>query len=134
MKNFLLIILMFISVPCLAQMPTSKIFHLHKIYTFVEKMPQFPGGKDSLAAFIKQNFHYPVAAKKNDVVGTVTITFVVDSIGEIGDLVIVKGLPYGCNDEAKRIVGEMPNWIPGKQNGNAVNVQVNLPFNFKMDD
>ena len=43
----------------------------------------------------------------------------------------MKGIGYGCDEEAVRVVNEMPKWIPGEINGVRVPVFSSIAVNFK---
>jgi protein TonB len=101
-------------------------------FTVVDQMPEFPGGRDSLFAYIAKELKYPEQAVENGVEGTVFVTFVVEADGSISNPKVLRGIGYGCDEEAHRVVKGMPNWTPGKQRGKAVRVQYNLPFRFKL--
>lgn len=103
------------------------------LYTVVDEMPSFPGGNDSLAVFIRKNIHYPHSAVQHQIEGNVNLSFVIDTTGSIVDLTLMKGLGYGCDEEALRIVRMMPKWKPGKLNGKKVKVLFNTPFAFIFD-
>jgi protein TonB len=105
------------------------------ILTFVEKMPSFPGGEAALAKFMNNNIHYPHMAAENGIEGKVFIQFVVDYEGNITGVKAV-GAPKGggLEEEAVRVVKLMPKWIPGKQNGQTVNVQFSLPVGFHLNN
>jgi len=75
-------------------------------------VPQFPGGKDSLAAFLKRNVHYPAAAKKHHLTGTVEVDFDVDEKGNLSNFNVKTPLGYGCDKEALRVAKKMPKWKP----------------------
>ena len=95
-------------------------------------MPEFPGGRDSLNKFLIKNIKYPVQAKEDNIQGTVYVSFVVSSLGEINNIKILRGIGFGCDEEAIRVVKKMPIWKPGKQNGKEVSVIFNLPVNFNL--
>lgn len=103
------------------------------IFTVVEDMPEFPGGKDAFYAYIGNNIKYPVKAKENGTSGTVFITYVVEKDGSISNVSVLRGIGDGCDEEGVRVVKGMPNWKPGKQRGKAVRVQYNLPIKFNLD-
>jgi TonB family protein len=104
-----------------------------RVFTQVEVMPQFGnGGEDDLASYLKNNLKYPAEAKEKKIKGTVYVSFVVDKTGKVRDAKILRGVGYGCDEEVLRIVKSMPDWIPGKDKGTAVNVQYNLPVNFTL--
>jgi TonB family protein len=96
----------------------------------VETFPQFPGGDDALYKYLRRNLNYPEEARRNHVEGKVKVTFVVDREGKIRDAKILEGIGYGCNEEALRLINEMPDWKPGTQNGKPVQVQYYLPILF----
>lgn len=102
-----------------------------KVFKFVEQMPSFPGGEDALLKYLHDHIRYPAVARENGIQGTVVVQFVVGPDGAIRDVTTVsKTLGGGLEQEAIRVVKGMPKWIPGKQNGRAVNVQYSLPVRF----
>jgi protein TonB len=101
-----------------------------KPYTFVEQMPEFQGGEEELMKFLKNNIAYPQMAKESGIQGTVYVTFVVTSGGKVISAQVLRGIGGGCDEEALRVVKMMPEWKSGKQNGQAVPVQFNLPIKF----
>jgi len=103
-----------------------------KIFTYVEEQPTFPGGEAAMYEYLQRNIKYPALARENGITGRVFITFVVGPDGQIRDVKILRGIGAGCDEEALRVVKNMPPWKPGKQNGRAVNVQFNMPINFTL--
>lgn len=101
--------------------------------TFVEIMPEFPGGEEALLKYLGRNIHYPVMAQESNVEGTISIQFVVNKDGTISD-VKTQGAHKGAGleEEAMRVVRSMPKWRPGKQNGKNVAVYFNLPVKFAL--
>ena len=104
------------------------------IFTVVEQQPEFPGGWAGLSQYLAQSIKYPAAAQRADVSGRVFLSFVVTKNGEITDVNLLKGIGFGADEEAIRVTAQMPRWIPGKQNGRAVNVKYNLPINFTLEN
>ncbi|GAB4022958.1 energy transducer TonB [Spirosoma koreense] len=102
------------------------------IFTVVEQPPQFPGGMRKLGDYIKQNLHYPEAARTARLEGRVFITFIVTDQGIIRDVKALNHLGQGLDEEAVRLVASMPAWEPGRQQGRAVNVRYNIPVNFSL--
>ena len=102
------------------------------VYTKVEIMPSFPGGEEKLLQFLKDNIQYPKEAKDNNKEGTVHVSFVVDETGKVTDVKMQTRMAYGMDHEAMRVIRMMPNWIPGKQDGKPVAVQMVLPIKFSM--
>ncbi len=101
-----------------------------EIFTIVESMPKFPGGKKALEKYFTDNLNYPIAAKKAGISGTVMVHFVVEADGSLSDIKIIKGLGYGCDEEVMRLIRQMPKWKPGTQRGKAVRVRMALPVKF----
>jgi protein TonB len=99
-----------------------------KPFMIVEVMPEFPGGESEMMEFLGKNIAYPQDAREANVQGTVYATFVVNPDGSISNIQILRGVYASCDKEALRVIKMMPNWKPGKQNGVAVPVQLNLPI------
>ncbi|MFN0049513.1 MAG: TonB family protein [Cytophagales bacterium] len=102
------------------------------ILTFAETMPEFKGGIKSMYEYLGQNLHYPKIATSESIEGKVVLQFVVDAKGYVNKIEVVKAIGGGCEEEAIRVVNQMPKWIPGKQNGRAVAVKYTLPIAFKL--
>ena len=103
------------------------------IFTIVEDMPQFPGGKQELMKFLGKNITYPVSAQKAQIEGSVMVQFVVGKDGSVRNPKVVRSVNPELDAEALRLVGIMPKWTPGKQRGKAVPVSYNLPISFRLD-
>ena len=104
------------------------------IPTYVEVMPEFPGGQAALMKWLSDNINYPIIAQERNIQGRVTLRFVVKPDGSVDDVVVMKGLDPSCDKEAVRVIKKMPNWLPGRQNGNAVSVYYSLPVVFKLQN
>ena len=102
------------------------------VFLVVEEDPEFPGGMDSLKAFIERNLIYPQAARDNKIEGKVYVTFTVEADGSISNVKVLRDIGGGCGEEAVRVVKMMPKWKPGKQRGKPVRTQFNLPVTFKL--
>jgi protein TonB len=103
-----------------------------KVFTVVEEMPTFPGGEEKLFDYLRKNIKFPPVARENGIQGRVFVTFVVDKDGKVKEAKILRGIGGGCDEEALRVIRNMPDWKAGKQNGRAVSVQYNLPVNFTL--
>jgi len=101
-----------------------------EIFVFVEDQPTFPGGDEARIKYLQDNIHYPEMAKESGIQGTVYVTFVVEKDGRISNVKILRGIGGGCDEEAVRIIKNMPKWKPGKQRGRAVRAQFNMPIRF----
>lgn len=100
------------------------------IFKIVEKMPSFPGGEEELFKYLSKNTKYPPMAKDAGISGKVFVTFVVEKDGKISDVKVLRSIGGGCDEEAIRVVKNMPRWTSGEQRGKPVRVQFNLPINF----
>ncbi len=116
------------------------------VYKVVENMPRFPGcedkadkalrkkcANDAMNQFLGKNIKYPPEARKNGTSGTVIVQFVVAKDGQVKDAKVLKDIGDGCGNEALRIVGLLPDFIPGTQRGKSVNVAINLPIRFRVN-
>ena len=110
----------------------TKSPEIGKVYTVVEEQPQFPGGIKEMYRFLGENIKYPEAAAKAGIEGRVFLSFVVTKTGEIQDITVLKGIGYGCDAEAVRVLKSFPNWTPARQDRIPVNVKYNLPIHFQM--
>lgn len=102
-------------------------------FLHVEVMPEFMGGQSALMKYLRQQLHYPSQALRNQIEGKVFISFTVNVDGTIQDVSVLKGLGYGTDEEAARVIRQMPAWKPGYQNHHAVPVRYTLPITFKYE-
>ncbi len=116
-------------ISALAQLPDIK-----NAAVYVEQMPLFPGGQDSLISFLVHNINYPAKAIADSLEGKVGAKFIVNTNGSISDIEILYDIGGGCGDEVIRVIKMMPKWNAGKQNGRTVAVYYNLPVAFYFDD
>lgn len=102
------------------------------VYTMVEQMPSYPGGETELMKYILGNLRYPVAAKNNKIEGKVVCSCVINENGKVTDVKVEKSVDPDLDYEAKRVIENMPNWVPGKQNGKACRVKYSLPITYRL--
>lgn len=93
-------------------------------YDYVWEKPSFPGGDADLLHFINKHRRYPKKAYKKGVEGRVTCAFIVNADGSVSDVQVIKGVEPSLNEEAVRIFRMMPQWHPGRINGQPVPVRV----------
>ncbi len=124
--------------------PAPKVEEIFKV---VEQMPMFPGCENAggsneemqqcatkkMLEFIYGNIKYPAIARENGVEGTAVVTFVVEKDGNITGARVVRDPGAQTGDEALRVVKTFPKWAPGKQRGQPVRVQFNLPVKFRLE-
>ena len=96
-------------------------------------LPEFPGGKTQMMAYIADSIQYPFVAQRLKTQGKVFVQFLVDKTGKISDANVIRRVDYFLDKEALRVVNSMPNWIPGTRCGEKLNIYVTLPVNFKLE-
>lgn len=96
------------------------------------KEPELIGGKELMETLIRLNIRYPDKAKEMKIGGTVVISVVIDSLGQMEDSFVREGVGGGCNDEALRAVRLMNKvgFEPGEINGKPVTVRFDIPITF----
>jgi len=106
-----------------------------QIYTFVDEDAFFPGGYAAMMAYIQKKMDYPQSASDQGIKGTVQVQFVVSADGSINNVQVQRGIPGcpECDREAIKVVKNMPNWKPGKINGNAVSQYYSLPIKLELE-
>jgi periplasmic protein TonB len=104
----------------------------NQVFITVEQNPEFAGGMNALLKFLQKNLHYPTPAVNANVGGKVYMQFVVGQDGNITKVDVLKGIGFGCDEEAQRVVKLMPKWSPGRQSGRAVAVKFTLPISFQL--
>jgi len=102
-------------------------------YVVVEQMPQFPGGEKAVLQFLNDNLQYPPEAREQKIEGRVIIRFIVSSTGKVEDAMVLKSVHPLLDAEAVRVVSSMPDFIPGSQGGNPVNVYYMIPVTFALE-
>lgn len=103
-----------------------------KIVRRVDQKPRFNG---DYKAFMTDNLNYPSEALEKGVSGVVTVEFTITSQGEVTSIRVLRGLGYGCDEEAIRVV-KLTNkmWTPGMVKGEYVNCKLLLPVRFEIRD
>lgn len=103
-----------------------------EIFKSVEQMPTFPGGDQALMKYLSSHINYPAMAQENGVQGRVVVQFVVTKTGKVGEVKVVRSVDKDLDREAVRVCKSLPNFVPGRQNGQPVNVWYTLPVTFKL--
>lgn len=96
------------------------------VWTLVENDPQFPGGKDSLQAFVERNLRNP-----RQVEGKVYVQFIVERNGLLSGLKVLRGIDEETDEEALRVIRMMPRWEPARQRDVPVRFLYHYPVCFK---
>ncbi len=100
-------------------------------YVMVEQAPEFNG---NLKKYISENLKYPPEVKNEKIEGRVIVQFLIDSLGKIKNVKVLRPLHPLLDAEAIRIVKEMPDWAPGQMRNKKVNIFFTLPIVFNLDN
>ncbi|MDL2228047.1 energy transducer TonB [Bacteroidales bacterium OttesenSCG-928-K03] len=103
-----------------------------EIFLIVEKQPTFPGGEVARLKYLRDNVKYPQIAKESGIQGTVYIQFVIEPDGSVSNVIVQRGIGGGCDEEAVRVIKNMPKWSPGEQRGKKVRVQFSMQVKFTL--
>ncbi|MEY4289456.1 MAG: hypothetical protein RLZZ30_1544 [Bacteroidota bacterium] len=105
--------------------------------------PQFKGGEKKLAKYIQKNVKLIGNPKRKKSIpkeelligGRVVVLFIIESDGQVSHVELEEPLPHcePCNQEALRLIENMPPWEPGRENGKAIQVCIRLPLTFEID-
>ena len=105
------------------------------IYNVTDVMPAYPGGQNALEDYMNNNVEYPQNAIDNNSEGTVKVQFVVDENGNVANAKVVgQKLENGLDEEAVKVVSNMPKWTPGKVKGKNVKTRIVLPITYKLEE
>lgn len=113
------------------------IFVAGQVATYAQEMhalnssPAYTGGIQALKEFINNNLRYPDEARKSSISGVVEVKFMINTLGEVEKIMVLKGISPECDTEAVRLTGLLTGWSPGIRNGKPVNSFVCLPVEFK---
>ena len=105
-----------------------------EIFQFVEQQPEPKGGMQAFYKYVAKNLVYPAMARRSATQGKVYLQFVINKDGSITDVVVLKGIGFGCDEEAQRVIASSPKWTPGKQRGQPVRVRMSLPIVFVLEN
>ncbi len=107
---------------------------VEEIFEVVEDPAHPKGGFQEFYAYIAKNMKYPRRAVEVGVSGKVYLRFIVDKDGTITQTEVIRGIGFGCDDEALRVLAKAPKWKPGKQRGRPVKQRMIIPIMFKLSD
>jgi len=105
------------------------------VYNKPTVMPEFPGGQHALANYVNNHVEYPQQAIEDNAAGVVLVSFVVDEHGKVQHAKVISGQKAGdgLDEEALRVVNNMPLWTPGKVKGRNVKTRLELPISFQLE-
>ena len=103
------------------------------IYTSADRSPEYYKGEEAFKEYILSNLEYPDLAVRQNLQGTVILSFVVEPNGTISNLVIEKEFNHLCTNEAIRIIKETK-WKPAMKNGALVRYKTRYPIVFSINN
>ena len=115
----------------LPEPPPQKKGEAEELFIVADSQPEFPGGESAMMKFLADNIRYPVIAQENGIQGRVVCDFTIMKDGSISNVNILQG-DTALDAEVKRLISSMPQWKPGNQRGNAVNVRGVFPVVFRL--
>jgi periplasmic protein TonB len=103
-------------------------------YNRTEVLPAYKGGQPALENYINNNIEYPQDAIDNNIEGTVSVQFAVDEQGGISNVsTIGTKTGYGLEEEAIKVISNMPKWTAGQIKGKNVKTWRILPITYKLE-
>ena len=105
-----------------------------EIHAILEERPEYPGGMDEVVKYIQTHIQYPPTAVYKKIQGKVWIESVIDRDGKVVQPKVAYSVHPLLNQEALRIIKMMPDWRPGKLNGETVKVKYVFPVTFRIED
>jgi len=96
----------------------------------MNEQSKFKGGNDALIKYLHKNLNYPEEAKEKNIQGRVYVKFKIAKTGKIKDVKIIRSINPLIDNEAKRLIKEMPDWIPAKANNEQIESEKILPIIF----
>ena len=98
-----------------------------------DEEPVLIGGMDFLMYHFRSLLRYPAEARRTGVDGTVWISATITQDGKMIDEKVEEGPDRGLHAEALRVMQLLPDdWIPGKVDGQPVDVRISLPVKFRL--
>jgi len=100
----------------------------------IDEYPEFTGGAKAWSKYMERNLRYPYQAQDANIQGKVFVSFVVERDGSVSDVKVLRGLGFGCDEEAMKVIKKSPLWKPGKNKGVPVRVRYNMAINFQISN
>ena len=103
--------------------------HVFRVFSSDDE-PKFPGEDKAFNKYIEKNRRIPISKNnqkdKDEKKCEIKVEFIVEKDGSISDVKIKRNYntKEECEEEALRLIREMPKWKPGKRNINGVEKKV----------
>lgn len=102
------------------------------ITSFVDEMPEFPGGTEGLNSYLRREVRYPEVCRQIGISGTVLVQFVVEKDGSISNVKTLVSVYPDLDAEAMRVIAGFPKWKPGKKMNQLMRVYYQVPITFSL--
>jgi protein TonB len=109
--------------------PSKPVINVNTPVDNPEIMPSYPGGMNALRKFLERNLTNPKEMEEGEEV-SVKVKFVVGYDGKLQSFITMQDGGEEFNKEVIRVLKKMPNWEPGKSNGQNVAVYYTIPVKF----
>lgn len=127
---FFFFLFLFLSKEVVAQTTTHDTL-LPTLFDDPEIPPVFKeGGEPGMQIFIKENLRYPTTS--DCIQGKVYVSFIVDTLGNVINCEVLRGITKESNEEAIRVVQQMK-FIPGKLDGQLKEMKMVVPISFTLE-
>jgi TonB family protein len=97
---------------------------------YVEAMPTM--GHSEFKKYLEEELFYPEEAISQGIEGRVVLQLVISRTGNVADIEVKRGLGYGCDEEAIRLIKEGPRWSPATRDGINVESKVRVRIKFEL--
>lgn len=103
-----------------------------EVFLVVEESAKPIDGMETYYKQLSGVLLYPIQAREKGITGKVFVEFIVEVDGTLSDLKVLKGIGYGCDEEAMRAIQQAGLWTPGKQRRKIVRQRMVLPITFSL--
>jgi len=103
-----------------------------KIYTTVEREPEFPGGMEKFFKYLQTNIHlYKKDTQKEEFQASFIFQMIIEKDGRINNVKELRRIPNtSIGKQIIKVIKASPRWQPGLQNGHPVRVRYSFPLHF----
>lgn len=129
---FVVILATALSAKSYAQSGQEYIIDSEDSVQYVDKVFEYPGGRDALYEDISRNFKIPRKAKKDKVQGIILLQITIDST-EYASGKILKGVREDVDNAALKMVTKLKRSVPTTQKGKNVSTTVQLPLKINLE-
>jgi TonB family protein len=108
--------------------PTTPAAKTETGYVPAEPIKGYP----ELYSYFSNNLLYPKEAMKDSVQGVLTVSFIINKNGKPEKIEVANSLGTLLDQEAIRLIREMPEWKPAVLNGKPIPSRISLPITFQL--